>query len=301
MKRVLKFLGLGLASLVGFAALALALVAGRVELNRNRTIAFDPHPFSIPNDAASIEEGRRQVQVKACTDCHGADMGGFTFVNEAPVGTFSGSNLTPGRGSRVAGYRDIDWIRAIRYGIGADGRPLIMMPSGDFHGMSNEDLGAMIAYLKTLPPVDRESLTQKVGPVSRVLYSLGQMPLLFPHEHIDLNAEPVEKVLAGETAEYGQYLAQGCVGCHGPGFSGGPIPGVPPSWPHARNLTPSGSFAQWSFADFEKVLTKGITPDGRQINPQFMPWKAMAAMTPTELKALYLFLKTLPARAEGTR
>ncbi len=301
MKKGVKRFGWGILIILGLGGVFLALAALRVEIRRNEKVNIEVAAIELPQDAASLQEGKRLLQTKGCADCHGEDMGGRVFVNEPPVGRFAGSNLTLGKGSRVVNYKDGDWIRAIRFGVDPEGRPLIMMPAGDFHGMSNRDLARMIAYLKTVPPVDRESETQKIGPVSRVLYNMNQMPLLFSYEHLDRQAEFIDDVKVESTAEYGKYIANACLGCHGPGFSGGAIPGTPPSWPPAKNLTPSGGFAQWSLEDFKKVLRTGLTPDNHQINPQFMPWKATQAMTDVEIEALFKFLKTLPARAEGSR
>lgn len=301
MKRVLKIGGLFLGVTVGILVLAFTLITLRIEGKRTSKIDVTVSSFALPSDPESIAEGKRLVQVKACADCHGADLAGKTFINEPPIGVLSGPNLTPGKGSVVSNYQTEDWIRSIRYGIGTDGRPLIAMPAGDYHGMSNQDLGRVIAYLKTIEPVDRENPPQKVGPVARVLYALNKMPLLFPYEEVNLTATPIEKVEPAPTAEYGQYLAQACTGCHGPGFSGGRIPGTPPAWPAAGNISPSGRISQWTLADFKKTLTEGVTPDGKQIDPQFMPWKSMQAMTDLEIEAVYAFLKQVPPRAEGTR
>jgi mono/diheme cytochrome c family protein len=290
-----------LLSLVVLFILIFAAFYARVEMKRTSKVDVALSAFSIPEDQISIETGRRLVQVKACADCHEADLGGFTFINEPPLAVFTGTNLTGGRGSAVRDYEDVDWIRSIRYGIGRDKRPLMGMPAGDFHGISDQDLGRMIAYLKSLPPVDRENPRQKAGPIGIILYNLGQLPLMFPYEEIDLKSKPVAAIEAEVSVKYGAYLANGCTGCHGPAFSGGHIPGTPPSWPDAKNLTPSGAIANWSLPQFKKVLVEGITPEGHQINSQYMPWKSMQAMTDVEIEALYIFLKQLPARKEGTR
>lgn len=290
--------------LVGFVAIiimAFTLFYLRVEWKRNAIITVDVKPIDLPSGPDSVAEGKRLVQVKACSDCHGEDLAGRMFINEPAIGRFSGSNLTPGRGSVTLNYKVEDWVRSIRFGIAPNGRPLVAMPAGDFHGISNEDLGKMIAYLKSLPPTDRESELQSIGPVARILYSFGQMPLMFPYEDVDLESTPIESVESAPTVEYGRYLSQACTGCHGPGFAGGHIPGTPPEWPDARNLTPSGSFGTYTLADFEAVLREGVTPDGRHIDPQYMPWKSTQAMTDVEIEALYKFLKQLPPRPDGTR
>jgi cytochrome c553 len=103
--------------------------------------------------------------------------------------------------------------------------------------------------------------------------------------------------------EFGKHVAQTCVGCHGPGFSGGKIPGGDPSWPDAMNLTPHAEgLGAWSYENFEAALRKGVRKDG---TPLRMP---MAGMTPyaqkmddSELKALWAFLQSVPARPTGQR
>lgn len=301
MRRILKFVGVALAGAVSLIMITFIIFSLRVELIRNSTVDVSVQPIPIPTDEDSIAEGKRLVQMKGCWDCHDSDLGGRTFINEPPVGRYSGSNLTPGQGSVTTNYTDADWIRSIRYGIAPNGRPLIAMPSDEFQNLSNEDLGRMIAYLKTLAPVDRETVPISIGPLARVLFNLNQLPLLFPYLNVNMEASAVESVAVGATAEYGKYLATACTGCHGHGFSGGPIPGTPPSWPAAANITPSGRIANWTFEDFKKVLTEGITPDGHQIDLLYMPWKATQAMTDVEIEALFLFLKQLPPRTAGTR
>ena len=92
-----------------------------------------------------------------------------------------------------------------------------------------------------------------------------------------------------------------CIGCHGPGLSGGPIPGVPADWPPAPNLTPGGRLSQWSEDDFIRVMRTGVTPDSKQIANRYMPWQALGQMTDDELKALWLYLQSLPAKPTGNR
>ncbi len=103
-------------------------------------------------------------------------------------------------------------------------------------------------------------------------------------------------------AEYGRYLANvaGCTGCHGPGLSGGAIIGAPPDWPHSANLTPSGEVGGWSQADFVQTIRTGVNPAGRQLSP-VMPYMTFQHMTDDELGALWVYLKTVPAKEAGTR
>jgi mono/diheme cytochrome c family protein len=103
------------------------------------------------------------------------------------------------------------------------------------------------------------------------------------------------------SAEYGQYLARnaGCPSCHGPGLSGGKIPGTPPEWKPAANITPTGIGA-WSLDDFKRALREGKRPNGTPID-SIMPWKASGHMTDDEIASVYAFLRTVPAREFGNR
>jgi mono/diheme cytochrome c family protein len=109
-------------------------------------------------------------------------------------------------------------------------------------------------------------------------------------------------VAEGETSEYGRYLSVvgGCVGCHGPGLSGGRVPGTPPNFPPAANITPAGAIGQWTEQDFFRALREGKRPNGAGIDP-FMPWQATAKMSNEEVKALWLYLRTVPSRPYGNR
>jgi mono/diheme cytochrome c family protein len=291
MKRLFKFLGYALAALLlvlGFAVSVVYALSGR-KLDRSYAIAVKP--VAIPGDAAAILRGKHIAETRGCIDCHGPDFGGAKVIDDPAVGVMWGSNLTRGHGGLAANYNDEDWVRAIRHGVASDGRPLVLMPSIEYAHFSDDDLGALVAYLRTVPNVDRHPAAISVGPVARALMLSGEIKLAA--EHIDHAGLRPPVVIPGVTVEYGRYLAVGCTGCHGEQFAGGRIPGAPPDWPAARNLTPAGDLAQWSEADFLKVLETGVRPDTRQLNP-VMPL-AFGKMTDIEKKALWAYLKTLPA------
>ncbi len=134
-----------------------------------------------------------------------------------------------------------------------------------------------------------------------MLWATGQLPLV-DAAAIDHTRPSTARVTPAATAEYGNYLADagGCTGCHGAGLSGGKIPGTPPEWKPAANLTPSGAFAQWSEDDFKRALRTGRRPDGSPID-SIMPWKASAADDDDEIRAVYAYLKSVPARPYGNR
>ena len=141
----------------------------------------------------------------------------------------------------------------------------------------------MIAYLRSLPPVDNVLPEISVGPLGRVFYFLGFPPL--GAEHIDHEGPRPEPPIPGPTAAYGQYLSRVCTACHGDKLTGNFGP----------DLTSGGNLGSWAEDDFIRTLRTGITPDGRVLNPDDMPWARVGQATDDELKAMWLFLRSLPA------
>lgn len=302
MKKVLKGLGL---VLIGFILL-LIIVGGTVYVLSERSINhhYDVQPaaVTIPTDSAALAHGAYIAVTRGCQDCHGEDKSGLVFLEATPVGRYPARNLTAGAGGVGSTYSDADWVRAIRHGVDPSGRALLFMPSHEYYHLNDGDLGALIAHLKALPPVDNVLPAVEVGPVARLLQVMGEMPLISA-AMIDHEAPRPAAPALGETPEYGAYVAVGCTGCHGHGFSGGPIPGVPPEWPPAANLTPDPAtgLGQWTEPDFFTLIRTGVRPDGTRVNPNYMPYQATAQMTDTELRALWLYLQSLPPKPEGNR
>lgn len=307
MRSVLKVLGILAAALVValvVAAIVLYAASGR---RLNRTYAIEPEAVPIPaaTDAEAIARGKYLVEAIAkCDECHGGEgLGGAIFADDPLLGRLSADNLTAGEGGVGANYEDADWVRAIRHGVGPKGKPLIFMPAQEFYHFSDADLGALIAYLKARPPVDNAELPpNRAGPLGRLLFLSGQLALV-PAELIDHERRP-EVPAQAATADYGAYLANtgGCHGCHGPGLSGGPIPGAPPEFPPARNLTPdvATGIGSWTIADFELALRRGLRPDGSALADE-MPWRATAKMSDTDLEALWRYLRSVPPKTSGGR
>ena len=98
------------------------------------------------------------------------------------------------------------------------------------------------------------------------------------------------------TREYGEYLGFICSLCHGENLSGGPVPGDEPDAPEAPNLTPGGALVNWNQAQFVSTLRGGVTPSGKVLDSEFMPWLYFTKMTDDELNAIWLYLESLPAR-----
>lgn len=300
MKKGLKWFGLGLAGLVGLIIITVVVVVVITNRRLNATYDITIVPIEIPSDEAALVRGEHVATVRGCTDCHTKNLAGGTLIDEPAIGQINPANLTAGVGGIGGSFTDTDWVRAIGHGVGPDGKPLIFMPSQEFYFLSDEDLGALIAYLKTVPLVDNQPPPITIGPLGRVLFLAGQIDLV-PAEKIDHEAPRPVGADPGITVAYGEYMAVGCVGCHGPGFSGGAIPGVPPDWPAAANLTSGGDLADWSEQEFIDTLRHGVTPEGKELNSRYMPWPTFGQMTDDELKAIWLYLQSLPPKKTGNR
>lgn len=303
MRRIVKWTRTFFGAGVGVVGLALAGVYGWSELRMGRTYDVESPPVAVPTDSESVARGRHLATIRGCVDCHGEDLAGRTFIDALPVmARLSGSNLTRGEGGVADAYDDADWVRAIRHAAGSDGRALLFMPSHEFWPMSDEDVGDLVAYIKAARPVDRTPPDNTLGPVARILFLKGDFPLV-PAELIDHDPPRPEAPETARTPEYGEYLSTGCIGCHGPTFSGGPIPGTPPDWPPASNLTPDPEtgIGGWEEEDLVRALRQGVRPDGSELDPDYMPWRLTREMTSDEIGAIWAYLRSLPAKPYGER
>jgi mono/diheme cytochrome c family protein len=257
----------------------------------------------IDLDAIALERavarGERIVATRAgCSGCHGPDFGGRTLVDEWIVGRWAAPNLTTGKGSITVDYRPSDWDLAVRHGLRHGGRTSTM-PTLEFANLSDRELSDIVAYIRSMPAVDRESGTMRYGPmISFVFATKPDFIIAFDLDH--QKAHVREPPAAGVTTEFGQHLVQVCTGCHGPGLSGGKIKGAPDRQVYP-NLTPHESgLKDWTEADFMRALREGKRKDGSAISDA-MPWKHYAGMSDEELKAIFAYLTALPPRAKGNR
>jgi mono/diheme cytochrome c family protein len=292
-------LGITAGGLLTVLALFVAAAWGLTEWRFRRTWTVEPRQVALSSDSATLTRGQHLVSaVVGCADCHGSDLGGKTMIDNAAMGLVASTNLTAGKGGIGSTYSDADWVRAIRHGVNKDGKALMIMPSSAFAKLSDADLGAVISYIKTLPAIDRERPARKINVLPRALMTLGIIPKMAAEEIVH---DSTASMATGPSAtkEYGRYLASvgGCTSCHGPNLSGGG--GGEPGAPPAANLTPT-TLGKWTEADFMRALREGKRPDGSQIS-DFMPWKTFGKMTDEELKALWTYVSSVPARELGEK
>jgi hypothetical protein len=293
MRNLFKWLGIVLGSLVSLILLVLLGFYINANIRLNKTYSVQAEAITIPTDPESIERGKQWVTSGVCMYCHGSDLAGTAFLDDPMIGSIPAPNLTSGTGGTGHEFTDDDWVRAIRYGINPGGKSLIIMPSSHFYYFSDGGLGDIIAYLKSLPLVDRAWPEPEFTVLGKILVGAGVMGDAIEAEKIDRGAVRPSDPMEGLTAAYGDYLTtvSGCRMCHGEDLTGDlnpPNPAAPP----VPGLVAGSEVAFWSEADFIKTIRTGVAPSGHLLT-EFMPWKEFKNMSDDQLKAIWLYLDSL--------
>lgn len=294
MKKVFKWIGIVLGSLIGLILLVAVILYGIGFARMNKVYDFPPSGIVVPTDEASVAHGRHIVET-TCISCHTVDLGGkVPFISVDGIMTLDSANLTSGEGGIGGEFTDEDYVRAIRHGVDPEGKPIYMPSVTAFARMSDEDLGAVIAYLKTVPPVDRVTNGFQVKSMAYIVFPLGlfgNMPVEdVGHENNVAAPEP------GMTVEFGEYrlAISDCRGCHYPDLAGGKY--ADPTFDIlVPNLTPGGELGSWTEEQFIQTLRTGVTPSGHELKSNIMPLDEINNLTDDELKAIFLYLQSLPA------
>ncbi|OWU86769.1 cytochrome C [Oceanicola sp. 22II-s10i] len=257
---------------------------------------------SLASAETPVERGQYLVEgPAACGNCHTSPVpgspayGGWSIME--PNFTAEAPNITPG--SRIAGWSDAELAKAIREGIRPDGSVIgPPMPIGLYRGLGDDDLAAIVAYVRTLEPVETE-------------FKASQYPFPLPPAY----GPPVDSVTAperGETVEYGAYLAgpvAHCMECHSlkngmPDLENN-LGGGGHEWHGpwgisvAANLTSHpDALAKYTDDEVIAMITKGTRPDGSPMFPP-MPYAHYANMTDGDAKAVVAYLRTLPPIEPG--
>lgn len=304
MKPIVKKILLGVVGVLGVASLgAGGWVLMQVSaFDQSMSKVYDtPAPnITASKDSVVIARGKHLVEgPAACSskDCHGKDLAGGNTVVMGPLGQFTGPNITGGGLGAV--YSDAELARLIRFGIKKDGRSARFMPSTEVNWLPDDELAAVISYVRSVPSSEKANGPLEFKTLAKVLDRKGMLVIDVARK---VASGPVE--LAGKpepTAAYGRFLAKGCTGCHGENLSGGPIPGAPPSMPVPLNLTPHDTGLKgWTYEDFDKLVTSGDRKNGKKLDP-FMPIENTSKMDELEKKALYAYLMSVEPRAFGGR
>lgn len=290
MKKVLKWVGLGLGTLVLLVAVLIGVLYMRGSAVLTDQVAVPDEDFvTAAADSATLAWGGHLVASHGCQKCHGEQLEGV-LLGDAPPFTLVATNLTAGQGGVGADYTDADWERAIRHGVNKAGRGLFVMPSDAYQHLSDSEMHAMIAYLKSVPAVDNELPPMNLKPLGRVLAGAGEIRPITTLVRDEAHAEAPP---LGPTAEFGAYRAKMCQACHGADLRGGPHP--EPGAPYSPSLIAA---KHWTPEQFIETMRTGMRPSGAAMDDTYMPWSAFGKMTDDELRAIHAYLQTLPDDAE---
>lgn len=286
-----KWIGAILSGLLALVSLA-ALIFGVIGTYKLSVPAYRYSPVeevSVPADPELIARGEKMALL--CADCHSSRGGGNLpldggenfLAGGPPMGVVRPVNLTPG--GELKDWSDGDIIRAIREGVHKSGRPLVVMPSIAWNIMADEDVHALVAYLRSQPAVEDTGPKNKLNVLGAIMTGAGMIPpeIIMAQPPV---TGPVAKPPAG-TKEHGDYLLRvmGCRDCHGFDLSGTGLTGT--MAPNLTILVPAMSEEQ-----FLTTIQTGVDPSGHELNPEEMPWKGYSqALSDGDLKDIYTYLK----------
>lgn len=286
MKRLLRWIGIALGGLVGLGIVAYAVLYVLSERVLQRTYEARAISLTIPTDPASITEGRRLATVRGCfADCHGKQAEGKVLFDQPMIARVVAPNLT----AAVHKYSDAELVAIIRNGVRPGGRSLLIMPSDVFVVLTDEDLGRIIAFLKSLPVVEGPGPSISAGPLGRVGLATGKFKLA-----AQLIAETVPPPEApNEEAAHGRYLARTiCAECHGAALRGDSNPDF--TSPDLRVV------AAYSPDAFAQLLRTGVAIGGKSVGVMSaQAQNNLSYLTDVEIAALYSYLHSLPEAAHN--
>lgn len=279
MKTALKWLGRAAVAIIALFAVALAVVYIVSEQRLRKTHDVPVSGFVIPDDSASIAAGQRLAQIRGCYGgCHGSEAQGELFVDSFLFGSVKSPDLT----RLVATLSPGELERVIRRGIRPNGEGVLVMPSSTFFRLSDEDLGAILAFLGSLPRTDGPETSVRLGPLARVFVALGEVRTEV--DRIDPDAPRPGPGDGSDPVRLGRYLAMTtCMECHGPDLRGKAVAGF---------KTPSLAIAQaYGLDEFRRLMADGTSLSGRELD--VMPTVSsnrFSLFTESEVEAIHTFL-----------
>jgi mono/diheme cytochrome c family protein len=232
-------------------------------------------PAALPKAGPeALARGRRLAVIYGCADCHGDDLRGRPFSHPDPFLQVTSANLT----LKARRYSDADFDRVIRQGVMPSGESVEFMPSNAFVHMSDEDVSAIVAYLRSLPPGGQDPQAWRIGWKAMRALATGAFP---PGQALMAQARGLAPKDMGPQFEAGRRLASvACVECHGGDLKG--ARGGPP------DLTIAGAYDP---GDFHRLLRTGVAAGGRQVGMMSaVARKRFSSLTDAEIEAIRSYL-----------
>jgi cytochrome c553 len=273
-------MGFAVVGLLILALVAVAALYAASEVMLRRTYDVPLSTFTVPTDPAAAAAGQRLATIRGCFQgCHGKALEGDAFFDDWKLARIVAPDLT----RTVRDYSDAELERAIRHGVRRNGRSTLVMPSPMFYNLSDADLGAILAFIRSQPVTNGPATEVSAGPLGRLAILHGdfrpqaeqvaQMPPRMPAP------DPSNKVA------YGRYLAlTACSECHGTALHG-----------LAMFKSPSLIIvAGYSEPDFATLMRTGIALGGRKLDlMREVALGRFSHFTDAEVEALHSYLKTL--------
>ena len=282
MKSLFRWVALGALAIVCLLFVGYAIVYAVSEYEMRRTYPVPTTSIVLPTDSAAIAEGGRLSRIHGCLGgCHGRHGEGEVLLDDPLIAKIVGPNLT----ESVRQYTDSELVLIVRHGMRPDGKSMVVMPSRSFAVLSDEDLGKLLAYLKTLPSLPGNGPLVEVGPLGRIGLIAGQFS-----SSVDAISKAVPPPPANTAqAERGRYLARtSCTQCHGANLGGEA---------HPEGFAPDlAVVAAYSPEAFSELMRTGVGQGGRKLLPVMRAWAqdCLSQFTQAEVEAVYSYLHTKP-------
>ena len=292
MPRPLKWLGFTIAAVLAVATLAAAIVYFGSELMLAKRYSVRLEPLVRPS-AAALADAPRQARLLGCLSCHGPGLRGNDVFDTPEIGIITAPNLPRLIRSRT----DQQIAAAIRQGVGPDGRPLLVMPSGLFSRLSPEEVSALILWMRGLPVTGAADEPFRLTLLGRFIVLNGDIPRQPELVSLYQRKMPVD---AGPDHALGRRIAAvTCAECHAPDLSGGERPhadfntSLGEGTPATPDLTVA---AAYDLPAFVRLLRTGAPPNGRDLGMMSsVAREDFRHFTDAEIAALHAYLR---ARAE---
>jgi mono/diheme cytochrome c family protein len=276
---LLKRALIAIASIV--ALLVVAIYAGS-EYKLRTTFEIPATPVAVPTDSAGLARGRHIFETRGCEGCHGAGLAGNVFLDEPLLARLIAPNVV----RAIRDYSDPELARLIRHGVRPNGRGVAVMPSSMFYNLDDADLGALIAYLRTLPDKGADTLP---ATSMRILARVGIVTGKYNLEPVNIIHDAPRPSSAPDRVMRGEYIARSsCTECHGSRLEG-------------RDDRPALSIVRgYSAAEFARLMREGVPRDGRQLTLMARTAKnRFVHLSDDEVSALYEYLSRPPGPSKS--